>query len=114
MSRLLRLKVQTANPDTLPPVIDVNRITIDASPTHIEAPDGETQVDITFRAKDDISGYARANMYLRDPQGNIFSFTHYDKEWDRLYFSGDPTVYETYHKTIILPVGSPTWCLGTC
>ena len=79
---------------------------IEASPTHIEAPNGETQVDITFRVKDDISGYAHANMFLRDPQGNIFFFRHSDKEWDLLYFSRDPTVYETYHKTIILPVGS--------
>ena len=100
------IEVQTTNPDSLPPVLDVNRITIEASPTHPEAPNGETQVDITFRVKDNISGYARANMSLRDPQGNIFFFRHSDKEWDRLYFSRDPTVYETYHKTIILPVGS--------
>lgn len=106
------IEVQTTNPDTLPPVLDVNRITIEASPTHIEAPDGETQVDITFRAKDDISGYAHANMYLRDPQGNIFHFRHSDKEWGRLYSSRDPTVYETYHKTIILPVGSPPGVWG--
>ena len=106
------IKVQTTDPDSLPPVIDVNRITIDASPTHIEAPNGETQVDITFRAKDDISGYAHANMYLRDPQGNTFSFGHSDKEWGRLYSSRDPTVYEAYHKTIILPVGSPPGVWG--
>ena len=106
------IEVQTTNPDSLPPVLDVNRITIEASPTHIEAPDGETQVDITFRAKDNISGYAHANMYLRDPQGNIFHFQHSDKEWDRLYSSRDTTVYETYHKTIILPVGSPPGVWG--
>ena len=100
------IEVQTTNPDSLPPVLDVNRITIKASPTHPEAPNGETQVDITFRVKDDISGYAHADMYLRDPQGNTFFFRHSDKEWDRIYFSRDPTVYETYHKTIILPVGS--------
>ena len=106
------IKVQTTNPDSLPPVLDVNRITIKASPTHIEAPNGETQVDITFRAKDDISGYAHANIYLRDPQGNTFYFGHSDKEWGRLYSSRDPTVYEAYHKTIILPVGSPPGVWG--
>ena len=100
------IEVQTTNPDSLPPVLDVNRITVEASPTHPEAPNGETQVDITFRVKDNISGYAHASIYLRDPQGNAFFFGHSDKEWDRLYFSRDPTVYETYHKTIILPVGS--------
>ena len=106
------IEVQTTNPDSLPPVLDVNRITIDASPTHIEAPNGETQVDITFRAKDDISGYALSFLSLWDPQGNTFFFTHYGKEWDSLYFSGDPTVYETYRKTIILPVGSPPGVWG--
>ena len=100
------IEVQTTNPDSLPPVLDVNRITIEASPTHPEAPNGETQVDITFRVKDNISGYAHADIYLRDPQGNTFFFRHSDKEWDSIYFSRDPTVYETYHKTIILPVGS--------
>ena len=31
-----------------------------------------------------------------------------------LYFIGDPTVYQTYHKTIILPIGSVpgTWGLA--
>ena len=72
------IEVQTTNPDSLPPVLNVNRITIEASPTHIEAPNGETQVDITFRVKDDISGYAHANMSLRDPQGNTFFFIHSD------------------------------------
>ena len=33
---------------------------------------------------------------------------------DNLFFTGDPTVYQTYHKTIILPVGSApgTWGLA--
>ena len=106
------IEVQTMNPDTLPPVLDVNRITIEASPTHPEAPDGETQVGITFRVKDDISGYKRAGMLLRNPQGNTFYFRHYDKKWDGIYFTRDPTVYETYHKTIILPVGSPPGVWG--
>ena len=100
------IEVQTTKPDTLPPVMDVNRITVEASPTHPEAPNGETQVDITFRVKDDISGYARTHMLLRNPQGNTFSFQHYDKEFGRIYFSRNPSVYQTYHKTTILPAGS--------
>ena len=106
------IEVQTTNPDTLPPMLDVNRITIEASPTHPETPNGETQVDIAFRVKDDISGYRGAHMLLRNPQGNTFSFRHDDKEWDSIYFTRDPTVYETYHKTIILPVGSPPGVWG--
>ena len=100
------IEIQTANPDPLPPVLDVNRITIEASPTHPEAPNGETQVDITFRAKDNISGYARTDMLLRNPQGHTFFFRHYDKEFWDIYFSRDPSVYQTYHKNIILPAGS--------
>ena len=100
------IEVQTANPDLLPPVLDVNRITVEASPTHPEAPNGETQVDITFRAKDNISGYKMTDMLLRNPQGNTFFFRHYDKEFWDIYFSRNPSVYQTYHKSIVLPVGS--------
>ena len=57
------------SPDTTPPVLDVNRITIEAEPTNPAAPNGETQVDITFRVKDNISGYSSTDMFLRDPQG---------------------------------------------
>ncbi len=100
------IEVQTTDPDILPPVLDVNRLTVEASPTHPEAPNGETRVDITFRAKDNISGYSYTDMLLRNPQGNIFFFRHYDKEFWDIYFSRDPSVYQTYHKSIVLPVGS--------
>ena len=108
------IEIQTANPDTQPPLLDLNRITIQAEPTHIETPTGETRVDITFRVKDDISGYAKTRMLLRDPQGITHSRWHYDEDVWQLYFSRDPTVYKIYHKTIILPVGSApgTWGLA--
>ena len=106
----------TANPDSAPPVLDLNQITIRAEPTKPEAPDGETRVDIVFRIKDDISGYNSTDMLLRDPQGVTHFFRHYVPEpsYSNIYFSGDPTVYQTYHKTIILPVGSApgTWGLA--
>ena len=100
------IEVQTTNPDTLLPVLDVNRITVEASPTHPEAPNGETRVDIIFRVKDNISGYAMTNMHLRNPQGTTFFFRHYDKDFWDVYFSRDPTVDQTYYKTTILPAGS--------
>ena len=108
------IEIQTTNPDTQPPVLDLNRITINAKPTNPEAPNGETQVDITFRIKDNISGHAKTEMLLRDPQGVTHFFRHYDKDFWDIYFSRDPTVYQTYHKTIILPVGSipGTWGLA--
>ena len=110
------INVQTSNPDTEPPVLDVNRITIRAEPTHPEAPNGETQVDITFRVKDNISGFYVAEMYLRDPQGNqhFTSHGHNSPNHSAIYFLGDPTVYKVYHHTHLLPIGSPpgTWGLA--
>lgn len=101
-----RIEIKTKNPDVELPVLDLNRIVIKAEPTHPAAPNGETRVDITFRVKDNISGYAKTDLRLRDPQGVTHFFRHYDGEFWTLYFSRDPSVYETYHKTIILPVGS--------
>ena len=108
------IEIQTTNPDTQPPVLDVNRIRIQAKPKYPDAPNGETQVDITFRVKDNISGYGHTNMLFRDPHGVTHFFRHYDKDFWSLYFSRDPTVYETYHKTVILPAGSipGTWGLA--
>ena len=51
-------------------------------------------------------------MSLRNPQGIMLSYDYYDSDFYKIYFSRDPTVYETYHKTIILPVGSPPGIWG--
>ena len=108
------IEIQTTNPDSTPPILDVNNITITAVPTKPEAPDGETKVDITFRVKDDISGYTLGSMRLRDPQGVKHHFWHYPGGGGSFFFIGDPTIYRTYYQTIILPVGSPpgTWGLA--
>ena len=108
------IDVQTTNPDDIPPVLDLNGITIQAEPTSPQAPNGETQVDISFRIKDNISGYSLTDMYLRDPNGVRHFFRHQDSDFAKVYFTRDPGVYETYHKTIILPVGSipGTWGLA--
>lgn len=114
------IEVQTLFPDSTPPELDLNAITIKAEPTRPEAPNGETRVDITFRVRDDIAGYSATKISLRDPQGVMHSFQHYGPDHDlspgggNLYFTGDPTIYQTYHKTILLPVGSPpgTWGLA--
>ncbi len=108
------INIQTTNPDDTPPVLDLNQITIQAEPTNPEASNGETQVDITFSIKDNISGYSLTDMYLRDPNGVMHDFRHYDPDFYKVYFTRDPTVYQTYYKTIILPVGSipGTWGLA--
>ena len=106
------IEIQTTNPDTQPPVLDLNQISIEAEPTQPNAPNGETRVDITFRIKDNISGHRITYMSLRNPQGVMNDFDYYDPDFYEIYFSRDPTVYETYHKTIILPVGSPPGIWG--
>ena len=73
--------------------------------------------NISFRVKDNISGYLSNHMYLRDPNGKMHgSFRHNVPEpiYSNVYYTGDPTVYTTYHKNIILPVGSipGTWGLA--
>ena len=107
------IEIQTKNPDSTPPSLDLNQITIKAEPTQPEAPNGETRVDITFRIKDDISGYKQGDIRLRDPQGTMHTFYHSDKDIWKVYFSRDPTIYQTYHQTILLPIGSApgTWGL---
>ena len=106
------IEIQTANPDIYPPVLDLNRITINAEPTHPESPNGETRVDIAFKVKDNISGHSITYMSLRNPQGIMLNFDYYDTDFYKIYFTRDPTVYETYRKTIILPVGSPPGIWG--
>ncbi len=118
------INIQTANPDSTPPELDLNQITIKAAPTRPEDPNGETKVDITFRVKDDISGYFFSVLSLRDPQGVSHHFQHHpdrDRLFDysrsvgkHIYFIGDPTVYQTYKLAITLPVGSVpgTWGLA--
>ena len=102
------IQIKTKNPDTKPPVLDLNRITLFAEPTNPTAPNGETKVDITFRVKDDISGYRSTDLLLRDPQGVEHQEGHWisDREYYKVYFTGDPTAWRTYEQTIILPVGS--------
>ena len=107
------INIRTTRPDSIPPVLDLNDITIDAEPTTPKEPNGETKVDITFKVKDNISGFVTAFISLRDPHGTDHLFVH-SVNYHNIYFVGDPTVWTSYKKTIILPVGSipGTWGLS--
>ena len=100
------IDIKTKNPDFEPPELNINNITIKAEPTIPDAPNGETIVDITFKVKDNISGYTLGSMRLRDPQGVTHHFYHYPEGRGLMYFNGDPTVYKEYKQNILLPVGS--------
>ncbi len=100
------IELLTDNPDTETPELDLNNISIDAQPTNPEAPNGETIVTITFKVRDNISGYNIATLLLRDPQGIEHHFWAYNDDTWSLFPDGDPSVWQTYNRTIILPVGS--------
>ncbi len=100
------IHIETADPDTTNPEVDLARITVYAEPTHPEAPDGETLVTIAFYARDDKSGFGKCNYRLRDPQGIDHFEWFYHRNFGSLYFDGDPTVWERYLIKVILPKGS--------
>ena len=108
------LDLETTNPDTEPPEIDVNRIDVSAEPTNPSAPDGETEVTVRFWHRDDISGLAVSALLLRDPQGGTHHHWIYPDDRAELYPSGDPTQWQEMERVVILPPGSipGTWGLA--
>ncbi|MDE0222515.1 MAG: hypothetical protein OXJ90_24830 [Spirochaetaceae bacterium] len=107
-----RIELVTTDPDLVPPEIDVNRISVSATPVHPDAPDGETIVTVTYHVRDEGSGYRKAALYLRDPQG--IEHHHWAvHDWSE-FFDGDPSEWTAYMETVVLPRGSApgTWGLA--
>ena len=88
------------------PTLDVNRITITATPTHPENPNGETVVKIEYYAKDNASGLGTVSYRLLDPLGNKHFEYHYHENFYTVFFDGDPTAWTKYEINVILPEGS--------
>lgn len=110
-----KIFIATPTPDTTHPEIDLNRIAVYAEPTHPEAPDGETKVTINFYARDDISGFGPVYYHFIDPQGVLHgNYWFYHRNSGTMFFEGDPTAWEHYQITHILPQGSAPgrWGLG--
>jgi hypothetical protein len=103
---LQKIYIETPNPDTQAPEVDLNRITVYAVPTHPEAPDGETLVTINYYARDNKSGVGTVRYSLRDPQGIEHGEWHYHRNFYTTYFDGEPTVWEKYTINCVLPQGS--------
>ena len=108
--QIQKVTIETRNPDTTPPTLDVNRITVDARPVNPENPNGETFVTVTYYVKDDTSGFERGHIVVRDPLGgerrhDIWGPYEYPSTKE-IYFQGDPTVYRKYTSSIYLPEGS--------
>lgn len=94
------------SPDLVGPELDVNNISISATPTNPDEPNGETVVKLGFWIKDNLSGLDYGSYNLLDPQGNIHMNYFYEPNHGWPFFDGDPTVWKYYESTIVLPVGS--------
>jgi hypothetical protein len=101
-----KVYIETSNPDTEAPEVDLNRITVYAEPTNPENPDGETLVTINYYARDNKSGLGLVGYILRDPQGIAHGNYHYHRNFYTLYFDGNPTIWEKYTISCVLPKGS--------
>jgi hypothetical protein len=101
-----KIYIETPNPDTEAPEVDLNRITVQAEPTHPDAPDGETLVTINYYARDNKSGLGKVSYCLRDPQGIDHFEYHYHRNFHTQYFDGTPTAWERYTIKCVLPQGS--------
>ena len=112
--------IKTTFPDYIPPVIDVNAITIKATPTKPLAPDGETLFQMEFFAKDSSdfvgqeAGIQNGYYVLRDPQGKQFGFSmqgDFDKIKNNFYYlltdpDGMQGVWRKFKVSTLLPKGS--------
>ena len=106
------IELLTNNPDLQAPTLDLNNgIDVTATPVNPTTPNGETEVTITFKVRDNISGYNIASLQLRDPQGIEHHYWAYNDSTWTLFPTSDPTEWQTYQRTILLPAGSApgTW-----
>jgi len=103
--------LETTNPDTSPPEIDLNSLRISATPTNPDNPNGETIVTFTFSVKDDISGYKLGYYTFRDPQGLASGYYHYSDRRSELFPTAEDLNWYEYTSTVVLPAGSApgTW-----
>ena len=104
-----------ANVDTNAPELNISKcsdpddgrcISVVATPTNPDQPNGETKVTITYWAKDDKSGLGTVSYKLRDPQGVEHFNYAYHNNTHTLFFNGDPAAWKKYIITETLPVGS--------
>ena len=109
-----QVELITNNPDTEAPEVDLNTIEINAEPTNPDAPNGETLVTLTFRIRDNISGFTHGYLNLRDPQGIEHGFWVSTTDGSHLFPTGDPSQWTTFTRTVVLPEGSApgTWGLA--
>ncbi|MFZ9717849.1 MAG: T9SS type A sorting domain-containing protein [Chitinophagaceae bacterium] len=112
---------KTKYPDMKPPVLDLNDIQIQATPTNPTAPNGETLFEMWLWVKDEsdfpgkASGFTHGSYTLRDPQGLEHSYSM-QRDLGNLYYEvyPDSSIYgfKRYYFKTLLPVGSPPGLWG--
>ncbi len=113
--------MKTKYPDLKPPIIDINDIKIQATPSNPTAPNGETLFEMWLWIKDEsdfagkASGFAHGYYTLRDPQGLERSISM-QSDLGNLYYSIQPdsSIYgfKRYYFKTLLPAGSPPGLWG--
>lgn len=113
--------VKTLYPDFIPPILDVNQISIKATPSNPIAPDGETLFEMEFFARDSSAylnqeaGLNNGSYTLRDPQGKTFNFgmqSDLSRQFNTdIFYSikdpiGKPGEWRKYRVSTLLPKGS--------
>jgi len=113
--------VKTAYPDYKPPIIDLNDIKIQATPTNPEAPNGETLFEMWLWVKDESdfpgreSGVYYGDFNLRDPQGidhNVPMQSGFGDTNKDFLNPGPSTSFVRYYFKTLLPKGSPPGLWG--
>ncbi len=110
---------KTKYPDYKPPVLDLNDIKIQATPTNPVSPNGETLFEMSIWVKDEsdypgkASGFSDGYYTLRDPQGLEHRYDIFDVNY---FYSLIPDSsihgYKLYRAKTLLPVGSPPGLWG--
>jgi len=124
----IEFEVTTANPDYLAPIMDLNNMAIQATPTNPEAPNGETIVELQVTIRDTSdhsgleSGIRRIFYTLKNPQGQEFNYSA-DDQLNELTLNFihllkspiTPGAWTTFNLSTLLPVGSAlgTWGLSS-
>ena len=99
--------INPRNSDDGKPILDPNRMAIQAVPFNPVTPDGSTKVNIIFYAKDDKSGLDQVSYKLMDPLGKVhFNYFYHSNFYTRFFEKGDPTTYKKYEIKTTLPKGS--------
>lgn len=112
--------MKTKYPDYKPPILDLNKISIKATPTNPASPNGETLFEMWVWIKDTsefaghAAGFASGYYFLRDPQGleHLFNIDGNGSSRNNIFSDSSIYGYKRYYAKTLLPVGSPPGIWG--